>query len=186
MPSIVLKLLASMVSLVVMPFILLLVAISTGFDGFFTYIPLVLTPVFIAVWIMIWHRDVKWTKRRTVRTLTSSILAVFMAVLIGIAPYAANGFSHLEGAIFWIGWSYYYLWLAGILVCWRESNAERNARLNAGPTSTPTILCPNCRYNMTGLREAKCPECGSTFTLDQLHRAWQPDHTILSEPSTHP
>ncbi|MBX2852827.1 MAG: hypothetical protein KTR15_13915 [Phycisphaeraceae bacterium] len=27
---------------------------------------------------------------------------------------------------------------------------------------------PECGYNMRGLTEAKCPECGSKFTLDQL------------------
>ena len=35
-------------------------------------------------------------------------------------------------------------------------------------TSALTILCPVCGYNLTGLREARCPECGGTFTLDQL------------------
>jgi predicted Zn-ribbon and HTH transcriptional regulator len=30
------------------------------------------------------------------------------------------------------------------------------------------MACPNCGYNLTGLREARCPECGSQFTLDEL------------------
>jgi hypothetical protein len=30
------------------------------------------------------------------------------------------------------------------------------------------VRCPVCDYSMAGLREAKCPECGSEFTLDQL------------------
>ena len=33
------------------------------------------------------------------------------------------------------------------------------------------IACPTCGYNLTGLREARCPECGSQFTLDQLYAA---------------
>ena len=32
----------------------------------------------------------------------------------------------------------------------------------------PEICCPKCEYNMRGLTEAKCPECGEQFTLDQL------------------
>jgi DNA-directed RNA polymerase subunit RPC12/RpoP len=30
------------------------------------------------------------------------------------------------------------------------------------------IACPSCGYNLRGLKEAKCPECGAEFTLDQL------------------
>jgi len=30
------------------------------------------------------------------------------------------------------------------------------------------IACPSCGYNLTGLSEARCPEYGSRFTLDQL------------------
>lgn len=30
------------------------------------------------------------------------------------------------------------------------------------------LPCPKCGYNLTGLREARCPECGATYTLDEL------------------
>ena len=30
------------------------------------------------------------------------------------------------------------------------------------------LLCPECNYQMVGLREARCPECGSEYTLDRL------------------
>lgn len=30
------------------------------------------------------------------------------------------------------------------------------------------MTCPACGYNMRGLTEARCPECGAEFTLDQL------------------
>jgi hypothetical protein len=30
------------------------------------------------------------------------------------------------------------------------------------------VCCPSCGYRMVGLRESRCPECGSTFTLDEL------------------
>ena len=33
------------------------------------------------------------------------------------------------------------------------------------------LFCPKCGYNMTGLYEARCPECGSRYTLDQLAAA---------------
>ena len=31
------------------------------------------------------------------------------------------------------------------------------------------IPCPRCGYNLTGLREAQCPECGADFTLDEIY-----------------
>ncbi len=30
------------------------------------------------------------------------------------------------------------------------------------------LFCPECRYSMVGLREARCPECGTAFTIDEL------------------
>ena len=30
------------------------------------------------------------------------------------------------------------------------------------------VPCPSCGYNLRGLREARCPECGSSFTIEQL------------------
>jgi hypothetical protein len=30
------------------------------------------------------------------------------------------------------------------------------------------LRCPSCGYRMVGLRESRCPECGSAYTLDEL------------------
>ncbi|MFN7020242.1 MAG: hypothetical protein ACK4WH_02800 [Phycisphaerales bacterium] len=32
--------------------------------------------------------------------------------------------------------------------------------------------CPACGYELTGLPDGPCPECGTGFTLDALRRAW--------------
>jgi predicted Zn-ribbon and HTH transcriptional regulator len=50
--------------------------------------------------------------------------------------------------------------------CWRESKLERADRLRL--SGIDAIACLNCGYNLTGLNEARCPECGSRFTLDQI------------------
>jgi rubrerythrin len=52
------------------------------------------------------------------------------------------------------------------VLVWRETNAERAARLAAVGASE--IVCPVCGYRMAGLREARCPECGAAFTIEQL------------------
>ena len=60
-------------------------------------------------------------------------------------------------------------WLASTALIWRETAAERRQRL--ARLGVEAIACPTCGYNLTGLREARCPECGSQFTLDQLYAA---------------
>jgi hypothetical protein len=30
------------------------------------------------------------------------------------------------------------------------------------------LRCPTCGYRMVGLRESRCPECGTSYTLDEL------------------
>ncbi len=52
------------------------------------------------------------------------------------------------------------------MFCWRETRAERANRLRL--MGVNAIACPSCGYNLTGLSEARCPEYGSRFTLDQL------------------
>lgn len=34
--------------------------------------------------------------------------------------------------------------------------------------SADNVPCPECGYNLRGLTQARCPECGGEFTLEQL------------------
>jgi hypothetical protein len=61
------------------------------------------------------------------------------------------------------------LWLIATVLIWRETPAERGRRLHAAGRSG--VSCPTCGYNLTGLSESRCPECGTRFTLDELMAA---------------
>lgn len=54
--------------------------------------------------------------------------------------------------------SAFWIWRSGKRAAWRRFTQE-------GPR------CPACGYSLKGLHEAKCPECGSSYTLDELWKA---------------
>jgi hypothetical protein len=65
------------------------------------------------------------------------------------------------------------LWLVAATVIGRETAPERAQRLHPAIA----VVCPTCGYNLSGLSEARCPECGSRFTLDELLGA-QPGRAV--------
>lgn len=49
------------------------------------------------------------------------------------------------------------------------SDPVRSAALDSGHGIT--LFCPHCDYNLTGLPENRCPECGRVFDPEQLRTA---------------
>jgi DNA-directed RNA polymerase subunit RPC12/RpoP len=54
-------------------------------------------------------------------------------------------------------------WLVLMIVMWKEAPAKS--------ADGHDVRCPACGYNLRGLSEARCPECGKRFTLDELFNA---------------
>jgi hypothetical protein len=46
----------------------------------------------------------------------------------------------------------------------------RESHHRLGVDGRVKVFCPACNYSMIGLREARCPECGAAYTLDELIR----------------
>jgi hypothetical protein len=118
-------------------------------------------------WCLLWRSGVQWTSRR----ITGTIVAGFGAFAFGLlaAVFIAMTFSIGDGQSFeaFVGGMHAIIvWLIATVFIWRETAAERARRVTA--SSASAITCPTCGYNLTGLTEARCPECGSKFTLDEL------------------
>lgn len=115
-------------------------------------------------WIAIWARTVRWTTARVVRTGLATVLSVLAALLVYALNAAVTGYD--EPGIILAGVCWAALWIGATAIIWRESAQERAMR--TGAPDGMVLGCPRCGYNLRGLHEARCPECGTQYTLDAL------------------
>ena len=125
-----------------------------------------ITAAFVGIyWTMLWRRTVRWSIRRITLTVTSVIGATVISAGIGaIVSFVDDSFAAFVGGV-----SAILLWLTATVFIWRETTDERAVRLRSA--GTEAIVCPSCGYNLTGLRQTACPECGAIYTIDELVRS---------------
>jgi len=119
-----------------------------------------------AYWIVLWRDMVTWNRRRIVRTAVATVLSIAGGVAVALGCVAINRQVPPPIAALFGGGTVPITWVLSTVLIWRESAAERLGRLTAH--GMPVLACPLCGYNLAGLTEARCPECGGTFTLEQL------------------
>jgi hypothetical protein len=119
-----------------------------------------------AYWVLLWRGAVRWTTRRVLVTLGGTALSLLCGVAMAVLCTSLNPGIPPQPLVMLGGGMVPIAWVLMTVLVWRESAAERVARLAAAGASD--IVCPMCGYRMTGLREARCPECGAAFTLEQL------------------
>jgi DNA-directed RNA polymerase subunit RPC12/RpoP len=158
-------------------YILSLIAIESGFgyrnNGYYRYRETAMfgtagmvTWFFVGgSWLLLWWRSVVWTPRRISLTLVSAAGLLVAGVMASAAAFASSNSAGDVTVVFSTILAPLW-WLIFTVFIWRETPQERARRVElAGGTA---IACPNCGYNLTGLAESRCPECGSRFTLDEL------------------
>ena len=129
-------------------------------------------PVVIKWWLAVWAGSVRWTIGRKLATAGAVVAA--LAVGLGVA-YTASVLREgrilpaLLGSV-----SAIVAWMVAACILWRTKPAE----LADAATSKAAVRCPRCRYDLTGLREARCPECGESYTLDALFAAQRPNAAL--------
>src|SRR5262245_35806158 len=62
-----------------------------------------------------------------------------------------------------------------------QANAFAPAPIPAPGAQDASVLCPLCEYDLRGLTEPRCPECGSRFTWDELRDPAKKLHPHLFE-----
>jgi hypothetical protein len=127
----------------------------------------------VSAWITIWWPVVHWTGRRIRNTVIVTAGAVVGACIFagGFVVWSVEA-GPLSGGISWA-----LLWLTGVTLAWAETSADRTAKVRAARG----IPCPRCRYNLTGLKQSICPECGASFTLDELFASLKEEKGTLPE-----
>ena len=71
------------------------------------------------------------------------VVCLFLGVLLIVVPAVLYAFA---------------AWRSGKRTAWRRRRR-------------PFPICPLCGYAMRGLTHARCPECGTQYTLEQLWSA---------------
>ncbi|HPF38597.1 MAG TPA: hypothetical protein P5081_04035 [Phycisphaerae bacterium] len=62
--------------------------------------------------------------------------------------------------------------VAMTFVIWmRYVNAMMKGKPVLGHDRQVNVTCPQCGYSLVGLNALRCPECGASFTIDELIRA---------------
>ena len=119
---------------------------------------------FAVGWTVIWLGEVRWGALRI--TLTGAVVfgSCILAAVIGFV--IATMVREEELGILFGGMLWVVFWLFGTALVWMELPAERRRRLAS--VGAAEVACPTCGYNLKGLKTTGCPECGSSFTIDQL------------------
>ena len=123
-------------------------------------------------WIMIWRSAVKWTPRRSLGTVGAAVASILGGGSMFAFVHILNPRLPLTVLVLASGAIVPIVWTLATVLLWRETPRERMTRLES--LGMRGIQCPICGYQLTGLSEARCPECGARFTLDQLFAAQMP------------
>lgn len=130
------------------------------------------TALFVGIyWLRLWRHSVNWRAGRVRRTVLAAAGCVLAGVVVGTIMTWLTDINTPSFGIFIAGLVAMVSWLPITIVLWKETPLERANRLRQA--ATDVLFCPRCGYNMTGLYEARCPECGAQFTLNQLYAAQQ-------------
>lgn len=86
-------------------------------------VTLLSTAMFTIGWFLIWRSEVSWNRRRRIGTVVLVALNTLAATGIGI--FFALVLTETELGYFFAGLVWWFLWLVGTAMLWRETKLER-------------------------------------------------------------
>lgn len=111
----------------------------------------------IVSYILIWRGMVQWNTFRQRGTVAAVALAHPIGIPLGVLlARGDDDFGWFLSAVLPIG-----VVVLASLVFWVQFPIKQKR-------ASVSVPCPKCGYDLRGLFEARCPECGSRFTLEQL------------------
>jgi hypothetical protein len=122
--------------------------------------------VFLAGVVWIWSRNS--TRHQAVwyaaiQTIGIAAATTAVCAFLDGAMRPAGDVEYVIGGVVCLGFT-------GVLLVW-----VRAFRRHAAPRPTHNwqdgqlaLHCPACGYRMVGLHESRCPECGASYTIDEL------------------
>jgi hypothetical protein len=117
-------------------------------------------------WVLLWRDMIHWNRRRVLLTAAATALSLAGGMVVALGAMAVNRQLPPPVAVMFGGGTVPITWVLSTVLLWRETAAERLGRLSA--LGMPVLACPLCGYNLAGLTEARCPECGASYTLEQI------------------
>ncbi len=135
--------------------------------------------VTVCIWFFAWRRRVQWTRPKFGWTLGLALTAIAVPWLMLLFRWTFPS-EQSEQSIYYtlvqtLPFFAAALWFIGTAWLWRRTDEITIGRDAVGDG----VVCPHCKYNLSGLKEIKCPECGWTSTVDQLVKMAFENATIV-------
>lgn len=112
----------------------------------------------VCTWTFLWRKSALPLIGRTALVALPILTTPFAVFLYSSSPVIDSVYK--LSPIIALG-----IWFAGTAMLWRRPE-ERITVTGDAESAAPT--CPTCNYNLTGLREVRCPECGWASTVDEI------------------
>ena len=112
-----------------------------------------------------------WRGFRNAHRLFRAVLKTIAICVFMIMIFIALDRYINRGSIgFFYGWQ--FCGAGAILAVWVSAfHRLRQRNIVLDRDNQVCVHCPSCGYSLIGLTELRCPECGATFTIDELIRA---------------
>jgi hypothetical protein len=136
----------------------------------------------VALWF-VWRS--RWVQPQTspflvresrARLLSHVAATIAMVGAAALAIWELKGVPVVPGDRTYLAVMVWLALLAALSAVWVPAVFRLDARVFVRASGLPVrVFCPGCGYDLRGLSNLTCPECGRSYAVDELLRAQSPD-----------